>query len=266
MTAVDEVLADLAAEGDDLDRMVAGLDDQQWLTSTPAPGWTIAHQIAHLAATDLMMTLAATAPAEFEARAHEAPADFDAAIEAGIAEQLAGTPAEVLTRWRTERAAARDALASVPRGRKVPWLVMPVSAASLASVGIMELFAHGQDIADALGVSRLRTDRIGHLARFGVRTRDFAFIQRGLAPPTEEFEVELAAPSGATWRYGPTGAGQRVTGPAVDFCLLVTRRRHRDDLALTATGADANRWLDIAQAYVGPPGPGRAPGQFAESA
>jgi hypothetical protein len=56
-------------------------------------------------------------------------------------------------------------------------------------------------------------------------------------------------------------ADQRVRGPAVDFCLLVTRRRHRDDLALVAEGADASEWLDIAQAFAGPPGPGRAPSQ-----
>ncbi|HNQ99825.1 MAG TPA: hypothetical protein PKN52_07470, partial [Trueperaceae bacterium] len=57
----------------------------------------------------------------------------------------------------------------------------------------------------------------------------------------------------------PDGAVQSVTGPARDFCLLVTHRRHRDDLDLVATGADADRWLDIAQAFAGPPGSGRTP-------
>lgn len=60
--------------------------------------------------------------------------------------------------------------------------------------------------------------------------------------------------------FGPEDAGQRVTGPLLDFCLLVTRRAHRDDLAVRAVGADADQWLDIAQAFAGPPGPGRAPG------
>ena len=54
-------------------------------------------------------------------------------------------------------------------------------------------------------------------------------------------------------------APQRVTGPALDFCLLVTQRAHRADLALTAEGPDADRWLDIAQAFAGPPGDGRTP-------
>jgi hypothetical protein len=47
--------------------------------------------------------------------------------------------------------------------------------------------------------------------------------------------------------------------PAYDFCLLVTQRRHRDDPDLVATGPDADRWLDIAQAFAGPPGNGREP-------
>jgi uncharacterized protein (TIGR03084 family) len=126
----------------------------------------------------------------------------------------------------------------------------------------MELFAHGQDIADAAGVRREYGDRIGHLAGFAARNRDFGYLVRGLTPPEEEFRFELTAPSGARWEYGPTAAEQRITGPALDFCLLVTRRRHRDDLAVVATGAEADRWLDIAQAYRGSPGEGRSPGQF----
>ena len=59
------------------------------------------------------------------------------------------------------------------------------------------------------------------------------------------------------WAWGPEDAEQRVTGPAYDFCLLVTQRRHRDDLALEATGTDADKWLDIAQAFAGPSGGGR---------
>jgi uncharacterized protein (TIGR03084 family) len=126
----------------------------------------------------------------------------------------------------------------------------------------MELFAHGQDIADTVGAQREITDRIGHLAWFAARNRDFGSQVRGLTPPEAQFRYELTAPSGEAWEFGPANAEQRITGPAVDFCLLVTRRRHRDDLAVRATGADADGWLDIAQAYRGSPGTGRQPGQF----
>jgi uncharacterized protein (TIGR03084 family) len=134
-----------------------------------------------------------------------------------------------------------------------------MSAASMATGRLMETWAHGQDVADAMGVVRTPTDRLRHVVRIGVRARDFAFGVHGLTPPSEEFRVELVAPSGELWTYGPDAAPQRVTGPALDFCLLVTQRAHRADLAVEAVGPDADRWLDIAQAFAGPPGPGRQP-------
>jgi uncharacterized protein (TIGR03084 family) len=261
---VDEVLADLAAEGDDLDRLVSGLNPDQWRLQTPAPGWTIAHQIGHLASSDRLATLAATDAAAFEGRrAALAAGDFDAAVGAGAAEFASEPPDRLLPVWRDARNGLQAALAAVPEGQRVPWIVAPVTAATMATTRLMELFGHGQDVADALGVRRPVTDRIVHVARLGVRTRDFAFRARGLTPPSEEFRIELSAPGGAVWSFGPEDAAQGVSGPAVDFCLLVTQRRHRDDLRLVVRGPDANRWLSFAQAYAGPPGPGREPGQFA---
>jgi uncharacterized protein (TIGR03084 family) len=76
-------------------------------------------------------------------------------------------------------------------------------------------------------------------------------------PPAESFRVELRAPDGSTWEWGPANAPQRVTGSAEDFCMLVTQRRSRAELDVTAVGDDAERWLGIAQAFAGPPGAGR---------
>jgi uncharacterized protein (TIGR03084 family) len=126
----------------------------------------------------------------------------------------------------------------------------------------MELFGHGQDIADTLGAVRTPTDRIGHVVWFGTHTRDFGYRAHGFEPPETRFRFEITAPSGALWSFGPEDSEQRVTGPAVDFCLLVTRRRHRDDVDVKAVGREADRWLGIAQSYPGPAGAGREPGQF----
>jgi uncharacterized protein (TIGR03084 family) len=259
---VDEVLADLAIEGDELDRLVAGLDTGQWRLATPAPGWTIANQISHLTSSDLLAALAATDAEAFGARRDELIGDFNEAIGADATEFASDPPERLLSRWRDARSGLQDALAAVPAGQRVPWIMAPVSPATLATTRLMELFGHGQDIADALGVRRPVTDRIVHVARLGVRTRDYTFVARGLTPPGEEFRVELSSPGGQQWMWGPEDAAQGVSGPALDFCLLVTQRRHRDDLRLAARGPDADRWLSFAQAYVGPPGPGRAPGQF----
>ena len=257
-----DVISDLTAEAKEFEGLVAALDEAGWQAPTPAPGWTVAHQVAHLAFIFRLAGTAAADPELFTAMAAKASANFEAAVNAGLAEYL-GDPVEVLlSRWRAERDTAIKALAAVPADQVVPWLVRPLPPAVLCCAGMMELFGHGQDIADALGVTRQHTDALWHVAWFTTLTWDFGYQSRGLTPPEVQFRYELTAPSGATWEFGPADAEQRITGPAVDFCLLATRRRHRDDLALQAVGADADTWLDIAQAYRGPAGEGRRPGQF----
>ena len=152
-----------------------------------------------------------------------------------------------------------DRLSALPDGTRLPWFGPPMSPASMASARLMETWAHGLDVTDALGRAPSVSGRLRHVAHIGIRARDFSFGQHGLPVPTEPFRVELAGPDGDPWTWGPEDAAQRVTGPALDFCLRVTRRRHRADLHLTATGPDADRWLDIAQAFAGPPGPDRPP-------
>ena len=106
---------------------------------------------------------------------------------------------------------------------------------------------------------RTPTARLRHICHLGVRTRGFSYVNRGLTPPDVPVAVELQAPDGSSWTYGDAGAQERVTGPAEDFCLLVTQRRHRSETALVASGEAAEEWLGIAQCFAGPPGPGRAP-------
>lgn len=236
MAALDEVLADLAAEGDDLDVLLTGLDPEQWRVPTPSPGWTVANQVGHLASSDESTVLAVRDPAAFAARQAMMAAGLESAMDAAAAQFAAAAPAEVLATWRTGRAEVISTLASVPARERVPWMVAPLSPAAIASTRLMELIGHGQDIRDAVGAAWTPTDRIRHVAWLGVRTRDFAMANSGLAPPAGEFRVELMAPSGALWTWGPEDAAQRVAGPAADFCLLVTRRRHRADLALPPKG------------------------------
>ncbi|MFF2410396.1 TIGR03084 family metal-binding protein [Streptomyces sp. NPDC058092] len=259
MPDVAAVIDDLREESQELDVLVRGLSARQWAAATPAPGWSIAHQIAHLTWTDEIALLAATDPDAFAgeaAKAMEAPESF---VDRGAEELAVLAPDVLLARWRDGRARLEAVLRSAPAGVRIPWYGPPMSVASMATARIMETWAHGQDIADALGATRAPTARLRHVARIGVRARDYAYLVRGIAAPEEEFRVELEAPDGELIAFGAEDAPQRVTGPLLDFCLLVTRRAHRDDLAVRAVGPDADQWLDIAQAFAGQPGPGRAP-------
>ena len=260
MAELSAVLADLTAECDDLDALVADLPAADWARPTPSAGWTIAHQIAHLAWTDDAAYLAVADPAGFQAELEKAIANIDTFVDDGAEEGAKQPPAELLARWRAGRAKLADALIAVPDGTKLSWFGPPMSAASMATARLMETWAHAQDVADALGADRHYGTRVRNVAHIGVRTRDYAFMINGKQAPADPFRVELVAPDGELWTWGPEDAAQRVTGPAVDFALRVTQRRHRDDLALVATGPDADLWLDIAQAFAGPPGSGREPG------
>jgi uncharacterized protein (TIGR03084 family) len=251
------MVADLRAESDELDALVADLPPERWADATPAPGWTVAHQIAHLLWTDRVALTSVTDEAGFAAALEEAAKNPTGFVDAGAEELALTPPAQLLADWRQTRSRLHDELLAVTEGRKLPWFGPPMSAASMATARLMETWAHGLDVADSLGVKRPATARLRSIAHIGVRTRDYAFNINGLTPPAVPFRVELRAPDGSVWEWGPEDAVQRVTGSAEDFCMLVTQRRTHSALDVTADGADAERWLGIAQAFAGPPGEGR---------
>jgi uncharacterized protein (TIGR03084 family) len=256
---LDDVLADLKSEGDQLWSTVSGLDEEGWRTPTPAQGWDVATQVAHLLWTDEVAVLAATDKAAWDDVVVGAMNDPEGFVDDAAREIARLAPAALLARWGGARDELAHTLREYPSGERMPWFGPPMSPPSMATARFMETWAHALDVYDALGVSFEPTDRIRHVAHLGVRTRNFAFVTNDLEPPAGEFRVELTAPSGEHWTWGPDDAVQRVTGPAHDFCLLVTQRVHRSDSGLTADGKDADTWLDIAQCFAGPSGDGRAP-------
>lgn len=258
-TKLKQVLADLAGEGNALDELVAHLDEAGWRTQTSAAGWDIAHQIAHLAWTDEVSVLAATDKDAWDAVIMAAVNDPAGFVDAAAASGATAPHLELLGRWRSGRTTLLETLANHPHSEKIAWFGPPMSATSMATARFMETWAHGRDVAEALGATVPATGRLRHLVHLGVRTRDFAFSLHGLEKPPEEFRIELVAPDGETWTYGPPDAEQSVRGSAYDFCLLVTQRGHIADLDLTGRGTDAQKWLVIAQAFAGPPGTGRDP-------
>jgi uncharacterized protein (TIGR03084 family) len=254
---VDELCDELTAEHDDLDRIVADADLE---VATPAPGWTVRDQITHLWFFDQRALLALVDPDAFRLDAEQLlQRGTDSANEQGRALPAA----ELLDQWREDRRRLVEHARTVDPKARVPWYGPAMGARSFITARLMETWAHGQDVADGLHVTRQPTDRLRHVAHIGVGARPFSYVANGRVPNEAPVRVELVGPSGDPWTWGPEDAADRVTGPALDFCLLVTQRRHRDDLAVVAEGPAADEWLDIAQSFAGPPGEGRRPGQFA---
>jgi uncharacterized protein (TIGR03084 family) len=250
------LLRDLEAEHDALDARVADLTEEQWQTPTPAEGWDVRDCVSHLHYFDGTATLAMTDPPAFQQHVEEL-------LGGGLAE---GTDvaygrehggAALLASWRRGRGELLAAARAADPAQRVPWYGPPMSLASFVTARLMETWAHGQDVADALGLRPVISDRLKHVCHIGVGARAYAYAVHGVTDGGAPVRVELSGPGQGAW--GPEDAPDRITGTALDFALLVTQRRHRDDVRLQVVGDTAQEWMSIAQAYAGPAGTGRKP-------
>jgi uncharacterized protein (TIGR03084 family) len=250
---------DLAAESAELRSVLAGLSEARWREDTPAAGWTIADQVSHLAYFDDVALRSATDPEAFiaEKEAMDAAGGVSPDTIAARFRDLSG--AELLTWFDDARARLIAAFRELDPSTRVPWFGPAMSAASSLTARIMETWAHARDVYDTVGVVPEPSARLRHVAHIGVGARAFSYAAHGRAAPSVPVRVELTAPDGATWSWGPEDAHDRITAPALDFALLITQRRHRDDLTLTVVGEAAEEWVEIGQAFAGEPGTGRKP-------
>jgi len=283
MTTLAGLLIDLDAEYDDLRAVVDGLGDRapEWDLPTPADGWAVRDQISHLAFFDDAGRLAMEDPDAIARMADEVLAATGDPMDVHLIPGRAMGGDELLAWWGSAHRAMVEVFAEADPSVRVPWFGPPMGALSFVSARLMETWAHGQDVCDALGATRVPTARLRHVAHLGVRARPFSYLVRGREVPEGRIEVVLVGPDGDHWRWeigseagsnasnasnasagsagSVDGAPASVAGSALDFCLVVTQRRNVADTDLVVTGALAEDWIAIAQAFAGGPGPGRPP-------
>ena len=258
---MEKICRDLKDECDALDAVASKLDETGWEKKTFFFDWTIKKEIAHLAFFDGTARLAVMEPEKFQ---EHVQALFSGQVEA-IAQMtvLENMPyADLLSYWREERNALIQALSQRDPKDRLPWYGPPMSAVSFATARLMETWAHGQDVMDALGIDRPATDRLYHIAHLGNITYGWSFTNRGMEVPPVKVRVELKGPGGEIWTWGPEGAENVIRGSALGFCLVVTQRRHYLDTDLVVTGEAAEKWMTVAQCFAGPPETGPKPGKF----
>lgn len=260
-----QLLADLDDETTNLGKLLSGLGEEvQWERATPAHGWAVRDQISHLAYFDDVVCLALTDRPAFERLAKSLRAKGPNFPDL-IAVQERWRPASNLHNWfTTSRARLLSILAVDDPRRRIPWFGPPMSVASAATARLMETWAHGQDVYDTFRVAHPHSLGLKSIAHLGVTTLGWAFRLNDLPVPREPIRIELSPPDlDESWNWGPADAVNRVSGPALDFVLTVTQRRHWTDTALVVAGQAATQWMSIAQAYAGERGSGRNPGATA---
>jgi uncharacterized protein (TIGR03084 family) len=249
---------DLAAEQGALDAVLSGLTEQQWSAPTPAEGWDVRDSVSHLAFFDRTAQQAVSDPEQFAADAAELMAGTAGTPDVDLGRSI--TQAELYERWGVGRRRLDSALRAADPAVRVPWYGPAMSLPSFVTARLMETWAHGQDVIDAVGGPPVVSDRLRHVCHIGVGARRYAYLVHGIEDPGTPVRVEALAPRGELWSWGPEDAADRVTGTALDLALVLTQRRHRDDTDLTVAGPVAEQWISIAQSFAGPAGPGRAPG------
>jgi len=257
---VPELCRDLAAEQASLDSVLSGLDTADWRRASPAAGWDVRDCLSHLVFFEEAAALAVTDPGGFDAHRSE----LIAGMQSGGAPDVAigrsmDDPAGLLDRWRVARTRYIDAVteadaeaAAAGEKLRVPWYGPDMSPGSFTTARILEAWAHGVDIRDAVGAPLDATERLRHVCHIGYGARAFSFAAHGVADPGDPIRLEVSAPDGSTWSWGPEDAGDRVTGPALEVALVLAQRRHRSRTGVAATGPTAELWLSIAQAFAGP--------------
>ena len=222
----------------------------------------MADQLGHLTFFDTTAAVAINDPAAFADHKAELMSSFadDLTVDEvtlGPFRQL--SPSDQLIAWRHGRLDLEAAARTLANDTRVEWYGPSMGSKSFLTARLMEVWAHGQDVCDAIGAERPASDRIRHIAQLGVITRGWSYLVRGEQPPAEAVRVVLVSPSGAEWTWGDDNAIATITGPAEDFCLVVTQRRHVDDTDLVVTGDAARDWMTRAQAFAGGPTTGPDP-------
>lgn len=257
---LDRLRRDLIDEQNSLDEIVEAIADDEWRRATPSPGWNVADQIGHLAYFDASAATAITDADAFRTGFDEL---VTGATKEGMDDFTLGafralSPKEQLSNWRRTRGVLATSALSLRDETRVPWYGPSMSAKSFLSARLMETWAHGSDVADALGVERVATDRLRHVAQLGFITRKWSYKVRGEEVPSGDVRLELTDPSGGRWTWGRDDADDAIKGSAEEFCLVVTQRRHVDDTSLE-TGDLGYHWLMRAQAFAGAASDGPKP-------
>jgi len=257
-----EQVSDFRDESEALYRLMQPLGAADYGTATQFKNWTFNDIIGHLHLWNRAADLSLTDEAAFQKFLGEV---FQSVASGSLRtfekQWLDGLQGpELLEQWHAFVLKMAGHFAAADPQARVKWAGPDMSVRSSMTARLMETWAHGLAVYDALGVERVDADRIRNIAVLGVNTFAWTFRNRKLEVPRQMPCVRLTAPSGVMWQWGEAGSGERIEGTASEFCQVVTQTRNVADTDLQVSGEVARQWMGIAQCFAGPPEDPPAPG------
>ena len=247
-----DLQADLADQHTELWSLLDPLDESAWHQPTPCDGWDVADVVLHLHQTDelaLASLRGELSPDLAEFIRAGGDSSVDDAAAASVTRSRGRSGAEIGQQWRESAEQLRSAFVTVDLSERLQWVVGRLSARTLAATRLSECWIHSGDVATALGIELVPTERLRHVARLAWRTLPYAFARANaaLAGPVA---FELVGPSGAPWNFGVDDDPVTVvTGSGVELCDVAGRRRQPEETALRVTGPDARAVLELVRTY-----------------
>ncbi len=247
---------DFLAETKSLASILTDLTDDQFETVTAFKGWTINHVLRHLHVWNRAAYQSYAQPDQFDAYMGQVAGIRRSGISMRDVEleHSDGLGGHALVRaWIDYATQMTTAFLTADPAQRVKWAGPDMSVRSSVSARLMETWAHGQELYDALGVVRQNADHIRNIVVLGVNTYGWTFRNRQLDVPAPAPCVRLIAPSGAQWVFNEGTSESSVAGAAEEFCQVVTQVRNLHDTQLQVEGGNAEAWMAIAQCFAGPP-------------
>lgn len=232
--------------------------DDDYKRITQFKSWTINDVLRHLHYWNWMAALQLTDEEQLSSELSLVATEGMHRREAAFADGMTGNV--LMNAWWQQVEATGALFAKADPKARLKWAGPQMSARSSITARLMETWAHGQEVFDALGAQREEADRLKNIVILGINTFGWTYAVRKETPPGEMPHVRLTAPSGVVWEFGDAGSAELVSGRAVEFCQVVTQTRNIKDTGLHVTGAVAEDWMSKAQCFAGgvadPPAPG----------
>lgn len=241
-----EILSDLVAEQQFLDQSLQRIPIKNWDRLTPAGKWTVRDTISHLA--DFAEMAADALQKGDRIKEWRTAGDLDALRQRAVVKGRQMRPQDVIEWWRGGRAKVIEPLSHMSEDDRVEWIEGSMSARTFATFRLMETWAHGLDIYQALDFEVEDTPRIRHVCWLGWKTLPYAFKAAGLdyAP----IRIEVIGPGYAKWVYGPDDTEDLIKGSASEWARVAVRRLPAKKTRLKVTGETASKAIEVAQAYL----------------